>query len=168
MRALILSVSLLIASLAAMTAAQTHPDFSGTWIPVNDVGTQPPLPPSTPDGPPPPPPPPRTLSITVTQSPSQISADRRVDVAGEQTVQPFVYRLDGTETVNHMGMLTFRTRAAWDADRLVLSSTVSVPGNAAGELKEVYRLVDGKLVVESTRRGPAGTFTSQTVHTRQQ
>ena len=166
MTAQILNVSLLIASLGISGAAQTRPDLSGTWVPVDNIGTQPPLPPPTPDGPPPPPPPPRTISMTIAQSPSQITVDRRADVSGQETVYTFVYRLDGTETVNQMGVLTFRTRASLDGNSLVLLSTASAEGNAIGDVKEIYRLVDGNLVVETTRRGPAGTFTSRTVHAR--
>ena len=166
MTARILNVSLLIVSLGINGAAQSRPDLSGTWVPVDNIGTQPPLPPSTPDGPPPPPPPPRTISITVTQSTSQITVDRRADDSGQERVYTFVYRLDGTETVNQMGVLTFRTRASWDGDSLVLSSTAAAEGNAIGDVKEIYRLVDGNLVVETTRRAPAGTFTSRTVHAR--
>ena len=166
MTARILNVSLLIASLGIMGAAQSRPDLSGTWVPVDNVAAQPPLPPPTPNGPPPPPPPPRTISMTIAQSPSQITVDRRADDSGQERVHTFVYSLDGTETVNHMGVLTFRTRASWDGDSLVLSSTASAEGNAIGDVKEIYRLVDGNLVVETTRRAPAGTFTSRTVHAR--
>ena len=166
MRARVVTASMLIAGLVAIGAAQTRPDLSGTWIPVENSSTQPPLPPATPDGPPPPPPPPRTLSLDIAQSPSQLTIDRRVDAGGRETVHSFVYRLDGTQTVNRMDILTFRTRAGWDGDSVVLSSTVSAEGNAVGDVKEVYRLMDGNLVVETTRRIPAGTFSSRTVHTR--
>jgi hypothetical protein len=166
MSARIVNVLLLIATLGITGAAQSRPDLSGTWVPVDNIGTQPPLPPPTPDGPPPPPPPPRTISLTIAQSPAQITVDRRVDVSGQETVHTFLYRLDGTDTVNQMGVLTFRTRASWDADSLVLSSTASAEGNAIGDVKETYRMVDGNLLVETTRRTPTGTFTSRTVHAR--
>lgn len=166
MRALFVTASILISNLVLM-GAQTRLDFSGTWVPVGNVGTQPPLPPSRPDGPPPPPPPPRTISLTIAQSASQLTIERRAEVGGQETVYPFVYRLDGSETVNQMGVLSFRTRASWNDDSLVLTSTASTEGSALGDVKEVYRLTDGNLIVETTRQGPAGTFTSRTVHRRQ-
>jgi len=167
MKARILNVSLLIAALAVAGAAQSRPDFSGTWVPVDSAGTQPAPPPQRPDGPPPPPPPPRTLSMKITQSSSELVVDRRADVGGRETLQTFQYHLDGTETTNQMGVLTFRTRASWDNDSLVLTSAASVEGNPTiGEVKETYRLVDDALIVDTVRKTPAGTFTGRTVHAR--
>jgi hypothetical protein len=166
MRARVLNASMLIAALAIVGVAQSRPDFSGTWVPVDDVGTRPPLPPSTPDGPPPPPPPPRTISLAIRQSAGALAVDRRVEERGHEVVYAFLYKLDGSESINQMGLLTFHTRAAWDGESLVLSSGASVEGNALGELRETYRLVDGTLVVESVRKSPAGTFTGRTIHAR--
>ena len=166
MRTRVLVVSLLIAELASVGAAQSRPDLSGTWVPIDNTTTAPPLPPSLPDGAPPPPPPPRTLSLSITQSQTQLTVDRRVEAAGQESLDSATYTFDGRETMRQMGVLAFRTRAAWDGDRLVLSSTVSHEGNAIGELKETYRLVDANLVVDSTRRSAAGTFTAHTVHAR--
>jgi hypothetical protein len=166
MYARVITASILSLALATAAAAQTHPDLSGTWVPASDVNTAPPLPPPIPGGPPPPPPPPRTLSMTITQSPAQLTIDRRVDAAGQETASTATYVFDGTETTRQMGALQFRTKAAWNGDSLVLSSAVSAEGNAVGELTEIYRLIDGNLVVESTRKSPAGTFTGRTVHVR--
>jgi hypothetical protein len=132
------------------------------------VNTTPPLPPATPDGPPPPPPPPRTLSITIRQTATAVTIDRRMEASGQETISSGTYPFDGSETIRRMGVLEYRTRAAWDANRLVLSSAVSAQGNAVGELTESYRLEDGNLVVETTRTSRAGTFTGRTVHTRAQ
>jgi hypothetical protein len=108
------------------------------------------------------------LSLSIMQTPTQIRMDRRVEVGGREEIHTFLYRLDGAETVNQMGMLTFTTKASWDADRLVLSSAVSAEGNAAvGTMKDIYRLDHGELIVDSTRTAPAGVFTSRTVHKRQ-
>ena len=85
---------------------------------------------------------------------------------GRETVQTFVYKLDGTESVNQMGPLIFRTKAAWDGAALVLSSVISVDGKAMGESKDVYHLENGQLIVETTRQTPAGTFTARSVNTK--
>jgi hypothetical protein len=37
---------------------------------------------------------------------------------------------------------------------------------AIGDSKEVYRLENGALMVEGSRKTPAGTFTSKTVHAK--
>jgi hypothetical protein len=148
-----------------IVAAAQPPDFSGTWVPVDSATTAPPLPPSVPGGPPPPPPPPRTLSLGISQSATHLTLDRRMEVDGREMADRVLYRF-GAETVHTTGVLTFRTKAAWEGDTLVLSSTVSHEGNALGDLRETYRLVDGTLVVESTRKSAAGTFTGRTVHAR--
>jgi hypothetical protein len=152
--------------LATVTAAQTRPDFSGVWTPVGSPGSaSPPLPPPPPGGgPPPPPPPPRTVSTTIAQSATKLKVDRRVEIEGRETVYTFVYNLDGTESVNQMGPMVFRTKATWYGAALVLSSVISTGGKAFGESKDVYRLENGELIVETTRQAPAGTFTSKGVN----
>jgi hypothetical protein len=156
--------------LASLTAAQTRPNFSGVWKPV-DAGVStptppvpPPLPPSAAGGPPPPPPPPRTLSLTIAHSPSELKIDRRVDSGGRELVYIFTFKLDGSESVNQMGSVVFRTKASWDGPALVLAAVTSVGDKPIGQLKEVYRLEGDELIVESTRQTPGGTFTAKTAH----
>ena len=148
-----------------MTAAQTRPDFSGVWKPVESPGSaSAPLPPPRPDGPPPPPPPPKTVSTTIAQSATELKIDRRVETEGRETVYTFVYNLDGTESVNQMGPIVFRTKAAWDGAALVLSSVVYTDERQLGEVRDVYRLENGDLIIETTRKTPAGTFTARGVN----
>ena len=175
MKARFVIVSFLMLFLSTVIRAQSAPDLSGTWVPTSDVNTAPPPPPPpppvTPEGPPPPPPPPpppRMLSMTFTQTPMQLTIDRRMEAAGAETSDTATYKLDGSEATRTMGVLLFRTRAGWQGDVLVMSSAVFADGNAVGHLVERYTLVDGKLVVEATRTSPAGTFTSRTVHARKQ
>jgi hypothetical protein len=157
---------------ANVTAAQTKPDFSGVWKPIDMAATTPtppppppppPLPPPT-GGPPPPPPPPRTLSLTIAQSPSELKIDRRVDGVGRELVYTFTYKLDGSESVNQMGSLVFRTKASWDGAALVLSSVTFVEDRPIGQVKDVYRLEGEELIVETTRQTPSGTFTTKSAH----
>ena len=89
--------------------------------------------------------------------------DRRVEMAGRETVHTFIYKLDGTESVNQMGPLLFRTKAAWDGAALTLTSVISVDDRTIGESRDVYRLENGDLIVETERKTPAGTFTSRGV-----
>jgi len=158
----------LLAGLVAALSAQNKPDFSGTWTPADSVSSPvPPPPPQTPGGPPAPPPPPRTLSLSITQSATEMKVERRVEVAGREEIYPFIYKLDGSETLNQMGVLAFRAKASWDAESLVVSSAVSAEGNAVGTMKDIYRLENGELIVDNTRTAPVGVFTSRTVYTRQ-
>jgi hypothetical protein len=151
--------------LAPVTAAQTRPDFSGLWKPVDSPGgTSPSLPPPQPNGPPPPPPPPRTVSTTIAQSATELRIDRRVEIEGRETVYHFVYNLDETESVNQMGPMVFRTKATWDGAALVLSSVISSGGKTVGESKDIYHLENEELIVETTRKIPAGTFTAKGVN----
>jgi hypothetical protein len=147
--------------LRAVGVAQDRPDFSGVWKPVDSAST--PLPPPTPGGPPPPP---RTVSLTIKQSPAELKVDRRAEMTGRETVHTFSYNLDGTESMNQMGPLLFRTKAAWDGAALVLTSVITAGDQAIGESREVYRLENGNLIVESSRKTPAGTFTETSVHTK--
>ncbi len=155
---------LALALLATVTAAQTGPDFSGVWKPVDNPGSvSMPAPPPQPNGPPPPPPP-TTVSTTIAQSATELRIDRRVEIDGRETVYHFVYNLDGTESVNQMGPMVFRTKATWDGPALVLSSVISTGGKTFGESKDIYRLENGELIVETIRQTPAGTFTARSVN----
>lgn len=156
-----------VGMLVSLTAAQTRPNFSGVWKPI-DAGVSTPAPPVPPAPPPPegppPPRPPRTLSLTIAQSPSDLKIDRRVDGAGRELVYSFTFKLDGSESVNQMGSVVFRTKASWDGPALVLAAVTSVGDKPIGQLKEVYQLEGDELIVESTRQTPVGTFTAKTAH----
>jgi len=141
-------------------SAQQRPDFSGEWRPIGGDAA----PPTPPGGGPPPPP--RTLAITITQSPGELKIARRVESEGREAVYNFTYKVDGTETVNPMGPLVFYSRASWQGESLVVASDVGADDRRIGTLREIYVLEDGKLTVETSRTGPAGTMKSKTVHER--
>ncbi len=144
-------------------AAQHQPLFSGRWKPVEPdaPATAPPTPAS--GGPPPAP---RTISMTITQSASEMTVDRELETGGRTVVSTFTYKLDGSASVNQMGPLVLTTKAAWEGTALVLSSTATADEKPLGNLREVYRLENGELIVETTRETPAGTFKGTTVHRR--
>jgi hypothetical protein len=58
----------------------------------------------------------------------------------------------------------FRTTAAWDGAALVLSSVISTDERTIGESKDIYRLEKGEMIVETTRKTPAGTFTARDIN----
>jgi len=142
----------------AVLIAQSRPDFSGEWRPVD--GNTPQQQPTNGE----PPPPPRTLSITVVQTAETLKIARRVESDGHEAVYNFTYKLDGTESVNQMGPLVFYTRGSWEGGSLVLASDVSVEDRRLGTLRETYTLEAGKLTVDTIRTGPAGTMKDKTVH----
>lgn len=149
-------------------AAQGKPDFSGVWKPIAVSGTPVPPPPATPGGPPPPPPPPKVVALTIVQSATEMKVNRQVELEGRrEAVYALTYKLDGTESVNQMGSIVLRTTASWEDGALTLTSKAFAADNAVGEVKDVYRLENGDLVIETTRKIPAGTFTGRTVHRKQ-
>ena len=89
--------------------------------------------------------------------------ERRVETGGREAVYVFVYRLEGTESVNQMGPAVFRTKATWEGLSLVLTSAVSTEGNPIGEVREVYRMENGDLIIETARKTAAGTFTERSI-----
>jgi hypothetical protein len=147
-------------------AAQGKPDFSGVWKP-GDAPTPPAPPPSTAGGPPPPPPPPKVLDLTITQSATELKVNRRAESQGREVVYALTYKLDGTESVNQMGSIVLRTIAAWEGGALTLASKAFVEESRIGDVKDVYTLENGNLVIETTRTTPAGTFTGKVVHRKQ-
>ena len=143
--------------------AQDQPAFSGRWKPVEPAVPATSAPAPVQGGPPPAP---RTLSVTITQSATQMKVDRELETDGRAVTSSFTYKLDGSESVNQMGPLVLTTKAAWEGTALILSSTATADENPLGRLRESYRLENGELIVETTRETPAGTFKSTTVHRR--
>jgi hypothetical protein len=65
-----------------------------------------------------------------------------------------------------MEAIVFTTKATWEDGALVLSSVASVEGKTIGKFKDVYRLQNDELILETTRQTAAGTFTSRGTHRR--
>jgi hypothetical protein len=93
-----------------------------------------------------------------------MKVDRQVESNGREVVQNFIYKLEGTESVNQIGPIVLRTTATWNDAALELSSEFFADEKKIGELSEVYRLVNGELVIDSTRQTSAGTLKANTVH----
>jgi hypothetical protein len=81
-----------------------------------------------------------------------------VDRVGVSTPQTYVYKLDGTESVNTVGPTTSKTKSHWDGAKLVTEGTRSVTtsqGDVSSSFKEVRSLEkDGAMLVEQTRQAP--------------
>jgi hypothetical protein len=162
--ALVLCTTVLSTSLAA----QTHPDLSGDWVlnrdktaAVTDAHRSSSS--STPSasvsgggggggvammgqGPVAPP----EYLITLT------AASITVDRVAVTTPQKYVYKLDGSDSVNAVGPTTSKTKTHWDGARLVTEGTRSVTtsqGDVSSLFKEVRSLdKDGAMIVEQTRQ----------------
>ena len=146
-------------------AAQSHPNFGGVWIPIGGSAPSPPPPPA--DGAPLPPPPPKTLSLTIDQTPALLTVSRKVAAGDREVVHSFTCKLDGSEIVREKGPLVVRSRAAWQSDALIVTSATFAGGTLVNELREIYRLDTGQLVIETTGTTGTGTFTTKTVFRRE-
>jgi hypothetical protein len=104
-------------------------------------------------------------AMTIRQTATELSMDRTTPM-GAQTA---VYKLDGSESQNTIGMGQATSKATWDGAKLVVATTQTVQGRG-GEItidsKEVYS-VDGKtLTIETTRNTPAGAQTRKLIYTK--
>ncbi len=160
----------LATALVAMTAAQAKPDFSGTWT--FDEAKSDPAParggggggggggrgggrmggaPAT--------------AMTIKQTASELSMDRTT-AQGAQTV---VYKLDGSESKNTIGMGPATSKAAFEGSKLVIATTQTVQGRG-GEItidsKEIYSVDGTTLTIETTRNTPAGAQTRKLIYTK--
>ena len=170
----------------ASVLTQTKPDFSGRWTTEPAPGATPA--PGQPGGAPGAPPrgggPGRSgdmgsgwgSPITITQDAAKLTVEYAFFGRGD--MQPplrFVYVLDGTESRNTVmmgrGMQQQLSKAAWDGDKLVITTTHSVVDPSTGKpvaavMTQTLSLESAtSLVVESTRAGVLGgpTTTARTV-----
>jgi hypothetical protein len=104
-------------------------------------------------------------SMTITQTAAQITIDR---VMGQGT-QSAVYKLDGSESLNKMGMGEAKSKASWDGSTLVIATSQTMQG-PNGEMsmtsKEVYSLVGGILTIQTTRTTPMGEQSRKLVYSK--
>jgi len=150
-----------IAALCVITAAaaQTHPDFSGTWT-IDAAKSDPQPPPPAPRG--------RAAAPTpVNQIVIRQAAD---DVSIARGPRILTYHFDGTETF-HFDAGEVRSTVAWDGDKLVVSWKKEVFSPTDGNYvtttgKDVYSLSGNQLAVDSTTVSPKATTRLKTVFNR--
>jgi hypothetical protein len=162
-------------------AAQTRPDFSGTW-------TFEPQKSGTPGAKPTPPAaktnpaataggqtgPRATLSFgagtTVQLRLSQTASSLTIERVLGPSTQKFVHTFDGRENVNVNGRATLRTTSRWEGARLLTEGTevVSIDsGDVTSTVKEARSInAAGELVVESSRTTEGRTTTSTRVYSK--
>ena len=104
-------------------------------------------------------------AMTIKQTAADLSMDRTT-AQGAQTV---VYKLDGTDSRNTIGMGPATSKAVWDGPRLVITTTQTVQGRG-GEItitsKEIYSVSGNILTIETTRTTPAGDQTRKLIYTK--
>ena len=161
-----LSVAL---ALPSAVWAQTRPDLSGTWA--FDEAKSDPAPARAGGGgggrggggrmggPP-------AMTLTIKQTAAELSIERTM----AQGPQIAVYKLDGTESTNTLGMGPASSKASWDGAKLVIATTQTMQGRGGGEMtlesKEVYSLDAKTLTIETTRTTPMGAQTRKLVYTK--
>lgn len=128
-----------------MSTAQELPDFTGTWkLPGSETAA--PAAPRTPAGAPAAPP--ALVGLRITQTRDEITVERlTVSGRGRTTM----YKLDGSEHTLTSGLLTVRTRVLQEGATLVFIRQRTAAGKPMPESREVYRLEEGRLVVEVQR-----------------
>jgi hypothetical protein len=104
-------------------------------------------------------------AMTIKQSAAELTMDRTM-AQGAQTI---VYRLDGSESKNTIGPGPATSKAMWDGNKLVVTTTQTVQGRG-GEItinsKEIYTVQGNVLTIETTRTTPAGDQTRKLVYTK--
>jgi len=130
--------TLAVAALAVTAAAQTKPNFSGTWklnVSKSDFG---PLP--APD--------------SETDNFKQTEAGIKDDVSAntQQGKQDYTltYNFDGSETVNNPGGLEIKSKAKWDGPALTIASKLKFQDQDV-DVKDVWTLsADGNTLTKDT------------------
>jgi hypothetical protein len=91
-----------------------------------------------------------------------------IEGATDQGTQTNTYKLDGSESVNSTQRGQIKSKASWDGNKLVITSTgvVSMMGKSMTiETKEVFWLdMDGTIVIETTRNASGRRADSRAVY----
>ena len=104
--------------------------------------------------------------MTIKQTAAELSIDRTT-AQGNQTA---VYKLDGSESKNTIGMGPATSKATWDGAKLVIATTQTVQGRGGSEItvesKEIYSRDGNTLTIETTRTTPFGTQNRKLIYTK--
>ena len=169
MKALIAMTAALFIAVPSLALAQAKPDLSGTWT--FDEAKSDPAPARAGGGgggggrgggrmggaP--------ATAMTIKQSAAELTMDRTT-AQGAQTV---VYKLDGSESKNTIGPGPATSKAMWDGNKLVVTTTQTVQGRG-GEItinsKDIYTVQGNVLTIETTRTTPGGDQTRKLIYTK--
>lgn len=123
--------------LTTAASAQQKPNFSGRWVivsPAEGAGRE----------------------QIVTQDDKTLSVEQVSATGGRKMTYP----LDGIERRQAIASrgadITIMSRAAWDGDRIVITTNTVYPGMKT-QAKDVWSLdAQGRLVIDSSETGPTG------------
>lgn len=106
-------------------------------------------------------------AMTIKQTAADLSIERTLP----QGAQTAVYKLDGTESTNTIGMGPATSKASWDGARLVITTTQTMQGRGGGgevtiESKDIYARDGDTLTIETTRTTPNGSTSRKLVYTK--
>jgi hypothetical protein len=105
-------------------------------------------------------------AMTIKQTAGELTIDRTT-AQGNQTV---VFKLDGSESKNTIGMGPATSKATWDGARVVIATTQTVQGRGGQEVtvesKEIYSRDGNTLTIETTRTTPFGTQNRKLIYTK--
>jgi hypothetical protein len=105
-------------------------------------------------------------AMTIKQAATELSIDRTT-AQGNQTA---VYKLDGSESKNTIGMGPATSKATWDGAKVVIATMQTVQGRGGQEVtvesKEIYSRDGNTLTIETTRTTPFGTQNRKLIYTK--
>jgi len=96
----------------------------------------------------------------------QSGAELTVESTLPNGAQTAVYKLDGSESVNKMGMGEAKSKASWDGANFVITGkqAISTPqGDFEIDTKDVYSVSGSTLTLTTTRTTPRGEITRKLV-----
>ena len=156
-RALVVCLAVALAA-PALGWAQGKADFTGTWT-LDEAKSDP-----APAG--------RggrggatASKLVIKQTASELTVESTMP-NGAQTA---VYKLDGSESVNKIGMGESKSKASWEGNNLVISSQQQLQtpnGTFDITVKDVYSVQGGVLTLTSTRTTGRGDNTRKLVYTK--
>jgi len=103
--------------------------------------------------------------LVIKQTAGDISIERTL-ASGAETV---VFKLDGSESVNKMGMGEAKSKTSWDGSNLVVTTQqqLETPGGTFDiTVKDVYSVQGGVLTVTTTRTTGRGDTTRKLVYNK--
>ena len=124
----------LLAWTVIVPAAQTKPNFSGTWVSVEPKETA-------------------GEQQTVTHTATELILEHGSSGGGHR----IVHQLDGKPHDTSLGQIKSTSRAEWQGDAIVITQNSNYPDGRKLEIKSTWSLDrDGNLIVEGTRKMDSG------------
>lgn len=129
-----LASALIVVAAVVLVSGQSKPDFSGTWITVE----------------------PKEMAgeeQKVTHTATELILEHESGGGGHR----IVHKLDGSATENTVGHAKSVSRATWEGETLVITTSAVYEHGGKRETRQAWSMGgDGRLTVEMTETGPDG------------